>query len=58
MGVKVGRSDTGWEISVTPMELTAKGKDLFKQDTLVRSLIFHSNAADADRLFAEPAPNA
>lgn len=34
MGVKVARSDTGWEISVTPMELTAKGKDLFKQDSL------------------------
>jgi hypothetical protein len=58
MGVKVARSDTGWEISVTPMELTAKGKDLFKQDSLVRSPIFHSSAADTDQLFAEPAPNA
>ncbi|OCL10547.1 class I glutamine amidotransferase-like protein [Glonium stellatum] len=34
MGVKVARSDAGWEISVTPMELTAKGKELFKQDSL------------------------
>lgn len=36
-GVKVGRSDGGWEVSVLPVELTAKGKEIFKQDTLVRS---------------------
>jgi GMP synthase-like glutamine amidotransferase len=36
LGVKVGRSDNGWEISVLPMELTAKGKEIFQQDTLVR----------------------
>ncbi|KAF9694680.1 hypothetical protein EKO04_007570 [Ascochyta lentis] len=34
MGVKVGRSDNGWEISVLPVELTAKGKEVFQQDTL------------------------
>ncbi|KAF2873327.1 class I glutamine amidotransferase-like protein [Massariosphaeria phaeospora] len=33
-GVKVGRSDGGWEISVLPVELTKKGKELFKQDKL------------------------
>ncbi|KAF1993134.1 class I glutamine amidotransferase-like protein [Amniculicola lignicola CBS 123094] len=33
-GVKVGRSEGGWEISVLPLELTAKGKELFKQNTL------------------------
>ncbi|KAJ4316445.1 hypothetical protein N0V94_005436 [Neodidymelliopsis sp. IMI 364377] len=34
LGVKVGRSDNGWEISVLPVELTAKGKEIFQQDTL------------------------
>ncbi|KAF1945235.1 class I glutamine amidotransferase-like protein [Clathrospora elynae] len=34
MGVKVGRSDDGWEISVLPVQLTAKGKEIFQQDTL------------------------
>jgi hypothetical protein len=32
---KVGRSDRGWEVSVTPMELTAKGKELFGVKELV-----------------------
>lgn len=35
-GVKVGRSEGGWEVSVLPVELTQKGKEIFKQDTLVR----------------------
>lgn len=26
---KVGRSDRGWEVSVTPMQLTEKGRELF-----------------------------
>jgi GMP synthase-like glutamine amidotransferase len=34
-GAKVGRSDDGWEISVLPVQLTAKGKEIFQQDTLV-----------------------
>ncbi|KAH7395019.1 class I glutamine amidotransferase-like protein [Phaeosphaeria sp. MPI-PUGE-AT-0046c] len=34
MGVKVGRSDNGWEISVLPVELSTKGKEIFQQDTL------------------------
>ncbi|KAL1605524.1 hypothetical protein SLS59_003326 [Nothophoma quercina] len=34
LGAKVGRSDNGWEISVLPVELTAKGKEIFQQDTL------------------------
>ncbi|PNS18781.1 hypothetical protein CAC42_5320 [Sphaceloma murrayae] len=29
MGVKVDRSTKGWEVSVTPMSLTQKGKELF-----------------------------
>jgi GMP synthase-like glutamine amidotransferase len=35
LGVKVGRSDDGWEISALPVELSAKGKEIFQQDTLV-----------------------
>jgi GMP synthase-like glutamine amidotransferase len=39
LGEKVGRSAAGWEVSVTPMELTAKGKELFGVQELVsRSL--------------------
>ncbi|KAF2747842.1 class I glutamine amidotransferase-like protein [Sporormia fimetaria CBS 119925] len=33
-GARVGRSDDGWEISVLPVELTEKGKELFQLDTL------------------------
>ncbi|KAI9667722.1 MAG: hypothetical protein M1821_000539 [Bathelium mastoideum] len=32
LGMKVDRSYAGWEISVMPMELTEKGKELFKID--------------------------
>jgi GMP synthase-like glutamine amidotransferase len=35
LGARVGRSDNGWEIAVLPVELTAKGKEVFQQDTLV-----------------------
>lgn len=35
-GARVGRSDDGWEISVLPVQLTEKGKEIFQQDTLVR----------------------
>ena len=34
-GVEIGRSEGGWEVSVYPVELTEKGKELFQQDTLV-----------------------
>jgi GMP synthase-like glutamine amidotransferase len=34
---KVGRSDRGWEVSVTLMQLTAKGKELFGVEELVSS---------------------
>ncbi|KAL2006265.1 hypothetical protein VTN00DRAFT_9919 [Thermoascus crustaceus] len=34
LGVKVGRSDVGWEISVCEMDLTDKGKELFRRDKL------------------------
>ena len=32
LGMKVDRSYAGWEISVTPMELTQKGKEVFRVD--------------------------
>lgn len=35
LDVKVDRSDRGWEISVTPVQLTPKGKELFGIDELV-----------------------
>ena len=36
MGVKVGRSNRGWEASVCEVDLTARGKELFGKDKLVR----------------------
>lgn len=35
MGVKVARSDIGWETSVCGVELSKKGKEVFGQDGLV-----------------------
>ncbi|KAF2754594.1 class I glutamine amidotransferase-like protein [Pseudovirgaria hyperparasitica] len=34
LGVKVDRSNAGWETSVLPMTLTPKGKELFKKDII------------------------
>ena len=34
MGARVDRSDRGWEISVVPMSLTSRGKELFGQDDM------------------------
>lgn len=36
LGMKVGRSDQGWEIAVCDVDLTAQGKELFGRDKLVR----------------------
>lgn len=36
LGVKVGPSDQGWETAVCVVDLTAKGKELFGKDKLVR----------------------
>lgn len=41
LGVKVGRSDQGWEIAVCDMDLTPQGKDLFGLDKIVR---FHQSS--------------
>lgn len=38
MYVKVGRSDRGWEVAVTPMQLTPKGQELFGVEELVSTL--------------------
>lgn len=35
LGVKVGVNEKGWEVSVTELQLNAKGKELFGSDTLV-----------------------
>lgn len=35
MDVKVGKSDAGWETAVMPVDLTAKGRELFGKDKLV-----------------------
>lgn len=35
LGAKVGRSDKGWELSVTDVKLSEAGKKLFEQDVLV-----------------------
>jgi GMP synthase-like glutamine amidotransferase len=40
---KVGRSDRGWEVSVTPMQLSAKGKELFGVEELVSQNIEHEH---------------
>ncbi|KAI9649837.1 hypothetical protein NHQ30_002419 [Ciborinia camelliae] len=37
LGVKVDRSDKGWEVSVTPVELTGRGKEIFGLENLNRS---------------------
>ena len=37
LGVKVGRSDKGWEVAVVNVELTTKGKEMFGLEELVRS---------------------
>lgn len=42
LGVKVGRSDKGWELSVLDMDLTEQGKKLFGKDKLVRSIPLYS----------------
>jgi len=39
MGVKVGRGDRGWETSVCVVEMSDKGKQLFKRDRLVSIVV-------------------
>lgn len=35
MGVKVGKSDKGWEVAVTDVDLTEVGKEVFKLEKMV-----------------------
>ncbi|KAF1919837.1 class I glutamine amidotransferase-like protein [Ampelomyces quisqualis] len=58
LGARVGRSDDGWEISVLPVELSAKGKEIFQQDTLAihqmhRDIVFEY-PDDVEKLGASP----
>jgi GMP synthase-like glutamine amidotransferase len=58
LGVKVGRSDNGWEISVLPVELSSKGKEIFQQDTLAihqmhKDIVFEY-PPDVEKLGASP----
>lgn len=46
LGARVGRSDDGWEIAVLPVELTARGKEVFQQDKLVSIEIACSTVVD------------
>jgi hypothetical protein len=39
LGAKVGRSDKGWETSVTTIELTEKGQEVFGKSSLVSSVL-------------------
>lgn len=45
LGAKVARSEGGWEISVTAIDLTKKGQEIFKQNSLVCSSSFLSGRA-------------
>jgi hypothetical protein len=47
MGVNVLRNEAGWEIAVLPMELTGKGKELFKKDVVVSHRHFHHMRCEA-----------
>jgi GMP synthase-like glutamine amidotransferase len=42
LGLPVGRSDKGWEISVVPVQLTEMGKDIFQSPNLVSDLLFRT----------------
>ncbi|RMZ72553.1 class I glutamine amidotransferase [Pyrenophora seminiperda CCB06] len=55
LGVKVGRSDHGWEIAVLPVQLTAKGKELFQQDTLqMHTDVVFEYPANVEKLGGSP----
>ena len=57
LGMRVGRSDRGWEASVTLVKMTEKGKELFKKDILVGyRLLSHCPFEVMGRCF-EPMPH-
>lgn len=57
LGVPVGRSAHGWEISVTEVKLSEKGREVFGQDTLV-SYTSRSLTCDGANTVAENPPDA
>jgi hypothetical protein len=40
MGSKLGRNEKGWEASVTAIDLTKRGQEIFGQNSLVLCLLF------------------
>ena len=42
LGAKVGRSEAGWEVSVTAMDLTKRGQEIFGKTALVSSCFLRS----------------
>jgi hypothetical protein len=40
LGVKVGRNPDGWETAVYDIQLTAKGKEIFQLEKLVRARLY------------------
>jgi GMP synthase-like glutamine amidotransferase len=54
LGQKVGRSEGGWEISVTPMQLTTKGKELFGLDEVVSYYLPYTATLPSPRLHTFP----
>lgn len=50
LGAKVARSDRGWELGVTPVDLTERGKELFGLPALVRG----SSSSSAVHAFSLP----
>lgn len=49
MGVKLGRNAEGWEASVTAVDLTKKGQEIFGQNSLVFPSFFWGGGNSADR---------
>ena len=45
MKVRVGRNEDGWETAVNDIQLTAKGKELFQAEKLVRSNALPGNGS-------------
>lgn len=39
LGCRVGRCDKGWEVSVTAIDLTKKGQEIFERPSLVRNYV-------------------
>lgn len=58
LGAKVDRGTLGWEVSVTPLELTSVGKDIFGVDSLVTYPSPYALAKTTNENRIEHTPNA